>query len=287
MADVIAASRAPARLVDRFGRWGFDLDGTVWRGATLLPYAREVLAELRRLAAAVAFFTNNGSVSATMIAAKLSELGIDVDPSEVVTSGRAARRLLADRGLAGATAYVVGGSGLRAELEPLGLEFLDEESGERADAVIVTRDEDFSYARMRTASRAIARGALFVATNRDLRFPVEEGFWPGGGAVAAAVAAAAGGAEPLVAGKPEPPFLREAESALPGDAPAILVGDRPASDLESARRLGWTGALVLTGVSTAATQTGPQPDIVLRDLSELLLRATAGRSGAEADGADG
>jgi HAD superfamily hydrolase (TIGR01450 family) len=263
-------TRPGARLVDQFDRWGFDLDGTIWRGRTLLPYASEVIRELRRLGAQIAFFTNNGSMSGRMVADRLTETGITVDTAEVVTSGRAVRRLLADRGLAGETVYVVGGLGLREELAPLGLEFLDDESGERADVVVVTRDEDFSYARLRTAARAITRGALFVATNRDLRFPVEDGFWPGGGAIVSAVQAASGGVEPVIAGKPELAFLQEAESALPGETPAIFVGDRPSSDIESAKRLGWCGALVLTGVSSVAQEVSPLPDIVLRDLSELL-----------------
>ena len=103
---------------------------------------------------------------------------------------------------------------------------------------------------------------------------MEDGFWPGGGAIAAAVKAASDGAEPVIAGKPELPFLREAESALPGVAPAIVVGDRPASDLESAKRLGWCGALVLTGVSSVVSEIRPHPDVVLQDLSELLLTTT-------------
>ncbi|MFI5035338.1 MAG: HAD-IIA family hydrolase [Acidimicrobiales bacterium] len=283
MAQVVSAAspRPGERLVDQFGRWGFDLDGTIWRGSTLLPCAREVVDELRRLGAQVAFLTNNGSVSASMVAHRLGEAGIRVDPAEVVTSGRAVWRLLSDRGLAGAAAYVVGGAGLKEELAPLDLALLDDESGERADVVVVTRDEDLTYARLRTASRAVAKGALFVATNRDLRFPVEEGYWPGGGTIAAAVEAASGGVEPVVAGKPELPFLDEVRIALPGDAPAILVGDRPASDLESAKRLGWFGALVLTGVSSGAPATTASAHVVLGDLSELLSVTPAGPRGSK------
>ncbi len=275
MAQLVSNAPVPpgGRLVDQFGRWGFDLDGTIWRGNTLLPYAREVIGELRRLKAQVAFFTNNGAVSGRMVAGRLSEFGIAVDPAEVVTSGRAARRLLSDLGMSGSTAFVVGGSGLKEELMPLGLEYLDDRSGEKADVVVVTRDEDFSYERLRAAARAVTRGALFIATNRDLRFPVEDGYWPGGGAIVAAVRAASDGAEPVFAGKPEPPFLREAESVLSGTDPAIFVGDRPASDLASAKRLGWCGALVLTGVSSVVSEIIPHPDVVIRDLSELLFTA--------------
>jgi len=259
--------------VDRFDRLAFDLDGTLWRGATLLPYADDVVAEVRRRHKPVAFLTNNGSMSGREVAERLRALGIEADPDEVVTSGRAARRLLEDRGQAAETCFVVGGAGLREELGPLGMRFLDDADGEWADVVVVTRDEEFTYSRLRAAGRAIWRGAFFAATNPDPTFPVEDGFWPGGGSIVAAVRAASGGVAPVFAGKPELPMLLEARAALGGDADGgatLLVGDRPASDLESARRMGWAGALVLTGVIEDPAKVDPPPDLLLRDLSDLL-----------------
>ena len=88
--------------------------------------------------------------------------------------------------------------------------------------LVWTRDEEFTYGRLRAASRAIARGAFFAATNPDPTFPVEDGFWPGGGSIVAAVRAASGGAEPVYAGKPERPMLEEAERAL-GDADGMTL----------------------------------------------------------------
>src|SRR6266540_140934 len=234
-------------VIDRYDRFVFDLDGTIWRGTTLLAHATEVLAEIRRRGAPVAFLTNNGSRSGREVAETLRHNGIEASPPEVVTSGRAARRLLEDRGEGGRTCFLCGGAGLREELEPLGMEFLSEDDGERAEVVVVTRVEEFTYARLRAASRAVARGAFFAATNPDPTLPVEDGFWPGGGSIVAAVQAASGGIAPVFAGKPERPMLEEAERAIGGAGGRILlVGDRPASDLESARRMGWDGALVLT-----------------------------------------
>jgi len=257
--------------IERYDRFVFDLDGTLWRGTTLLPHAAEVLGEIRRRGLPVAFLTNNGSRSGREVAETLRRMGIEADPAHVVTSGRAARRLLEDRGLDGRTCFVVGGAGLLEELEPLGMQFLSEDHGERAEVVVVTRDEEFTYGRLRAASRAIARGAFFAATNPDPTFPVEDGFWPGGGSIVAAVQAASGGAEPVFAGKPERPMLEEAELAVGGrEGPTVLVGDRPASDLESARRMGWAGALVLTGVTGDPGPLDPPPDLLLRDLSDLL-----------------
>jgi 4-nitrophenyl phosphatase len=230
-----------------------------------------VLAQIRDRGRPVAFLTNNGSRSGREVAETLRRMGIEAQPEHVVTSGRAARRLLEDRGLAGRTCFLVGGSGLREELDPIDLGFLSEEDGEHAEVVVVTRDEGFTYGRLRAASRAIANGAFFAATNPDPTFPVEDGFWPGGGSIVAAVQAAAGGVEPVFAGKPERPMLEEAQAAVGGrGGTTLMVGDRPASDLESARRMGWDGALVLTGVTGAPGEIDPPPDLVLRDLSDLM-----------------
>ena len=167
-------------------------------------------------------------------------------------------------------AFVVGPAGLIEELAPLGLEFLSVEEGERASVIVVTRDEEFTYAKLRSAARAVASGALFVATNLDAIYPVEDGFWPGSGALAAAIQTAAGGIAPVVAGKPERPMLEEAAEALGGTGATLLVGDSPTSDLESARRMGWAAALVLTGKIKAGEKIEPGPDFILPDLGFML-----------------
>nr|MCS5678872.1 HAD hydrolase-like protein [Acidimicrobiales bacterium] len=51
----------------------------------------------------------------------------------------------------------------------------------------------------------------------------------------------------------------------------IVVGDRPDTDGELARALGWKFALVLSGVTTEADlPTDPEPDIVAIDLPSLV-----------------
>jgi HAD superfamily hydrolase (TIGR01450 family) len=261
--------------LDLFERFVFDLDGTLWRGDALLPHAREVCAEIRNRGRHLVFMTNNGSRSAREVALRLGSHGVAASPSEVVTSGRAARRVIQERGLAGSEAFIIGPPGLIEDLGPLQLQLLDEENAERARVVVVTRDEGFTYAKLRAGARAVARGALFVATNTDPTFPVEDGFWPGGGSIVVAVQAASGGVVPIVAGKPEHPMLEECDEALGGDGATLVVGDRPRSDLESARRMGWSGALVLTGVTPVPDDVRPRPHLVLHDLSDLIGRDLA------------
>lgn len=241
----------------------------MWRGGELTPHAKEVTDELRSMGKRLAFLTNNASRSDREVAEKLRALGIEAADGEVVTSGRAVRRVLEDNYLAGRKAFVIAGAGLVEELVPLGLEILDSDRGETADIVVVGLDTGFTYEKLRVAYRAIERGAVFVAANRDATYPVEDGFWPGAGALVAAVEGAAR-VPPLVAGKPEMAMMKEAESALGGAGPILLIGDRPETDIEGAHRMGWPGALVLTGVSASPDGIVPTPDYVLENLSELI-----------------
>jgi HAD superfamily hydrolase (TIGR01450 family) len=257
-------------LIERYDRFVFDLDGTLWLRFAPLPFAREVMDAIRRRGKRVVFLTNSGALSGRQVAEALCRAGIPADAGNVITSGRAARRLLDERGMQGRKAFVVGTAGLIEELSPLGLELLGVEEGERAAVVVVTRDEEFTYAKLRAAARAVASGALFVATNVDCLYPVEEGFWPGSGALVAAVQAAAGGIAPVVAGKPERPMLEEAAGSLGVGGETLLVGDSPVSDLESARRMGWAAALVLTGKIKPGDRVEPAPDFTLAHLGLML-----------------
>ena len=263
-------------LIEQYDRFVFDLDGTIWRRFAPLPFAREVLASLRRSGKRVVFLTNSGALSGREVAEALGRGGIATEMGDVITSGRAARRLLAEHRMHGRPAFVVGPGGLAEELAPLGLEFLSSENGEHAAVVVVTRDEEFTYAKMRAASRAVAAGALFVATNRDPLYPAESGFWPGNGALVAAIQVGAGGRSPVFAGKPERPMLEEACEALGIDGRTLLVGDSLESDLPSARRMGWGFALVLTGEAEACRAMDGGPDFILPHLGALMEPRSCG-----------
>ncbi|MCZ7530464.1 MAG: HAD-IIA family hydrolase [Acidimicrobiia bacterium] len=257
------------RLIDRYERFVFDLDGTLWRGKIVLPHVREVLAAIRAVEARVAFMTNSPQRSRREVAGALHAIGVAAAPDEIVTSGRAACLHLIAQGAEGATAFVIGGSGLETELALAGLTFLGVEDGHNAEFVVVGRDESFDYSMLRTAMRAIDGGAGFLATNRDPRYPVEDGFWPGGGALAIAVEYATG-VVPTVVGKPERPMLDAVATLLGDEGSTLLIGDKPEADLEGARRMGWTGALVLTGATADPSGADPPPDMVLQDLGDLL-----------------
>ena len=257
-------------LADRYDAFLFDLDGVLFRGEQTVEMAPEVLAFLHAEGRPVAFVTNNSARTPEDVAAKLRGHGFEADPGEVVTSAIVAAELVRSRG--GGSAYVIGERGLREALSSSGVALLDGEP-RTVDYVVVGWDRSVDYAKLRTASLLLQRGAAFIATNADRSYPAPDGLWPGAGALLSALTTTTG-VRPEVVGKPEPPLLLTALRRTGGDHP-LLIGDRLETDIAGATTLGWDSLLVLSGVTSRADlETSPiRPTYVGRDVSVLLAEA--------------
>jgi HAD superfamily hydrolase (TIGR01450 family) len=150
---------------------------------------------------------------------------------------------------------------------------------EKADAVVVGLDRKLTYAKLSIAFRALVRGAVFIATNDDPSYPVEDGFLPGAGAIVASLAYSTG-KRPLIIGKPEPYMLDliVKEHGVRTEE-ALMVGDQLSTDILMAKKEGMMSALVLTGVSSRAEamQGRIRPDFVVesvREIPEIVRNAT-------------
>ncbi len=238
-----------------YAAYFFDLDGTIYRGNEPIPYAAEVLAELREAGAAIRFLTNNSAARPVGTAEKLNRMGIFADPHEVISSAAAVVRMLQDSGHQ--SAYVMGEPGFVATLREAGLDVVNADDEGRvfaqelnADVVVVGICRSLSYPLLDFALQAVLAGSEFIATNLDPTFPLEAGrISPGSGTVVAALECCTG-VKPRVAGKPEP-FLVEmllADLGLQSES-ACVVGDRMDTDIECGLRAGCPTHLVLTGVT--------------------------------------
>ena len=249
----------------------FDLDGVVYLGDEVVPAAPEALDQVRGMGVKVAFVTNNSYRPPDLVVEKLNRLGVKATDGEVLTSAQAAVRLLGGRdGLDGVRVLVVGGPGLRQALEAAGARVVDGAAWREAEVVADGVDPELTYGRVRDATLAIRAGARFVGSNPDTTLPTPEGFWPGAGATLALLRASTG-VRPEVAGKPERALLDAAAAAI-GPGPYLMVGDRADTDLDGAQRLGWSTALVLSGVTRLADlpDLTNSPDHLLADVSGLL-----------------
>jgi glycerol 3-phosphatase-2 len=255
-----------------------DLDGVVWIGAQPVPGSAVALAEVRARGVAVVFLTNNPGGSRAEYAAALRQIGVEATEEQIVTSGSALAVLIYGREGSGKTTYVIGSPSLKAELERVGCQLLDGESGRDAQVVAVGGHPGFTYDELRIASQAVRRGASFYGAGRDASFPMPDGPWPATGAILAAVETAAG-TRAIVVGKPELFIFEIARSLLADCRRVAIVGDHIDSDIAGGKRAGLITILVLSGNTSREDlkDAAVQPDIVLEDLAGLV--ATAGRQG--------
>ncbi|WP_018131877.1 TIGR01457 family HAD-type hydrolase [Effusibacillus pohliae] len=246
-----------------------DLDGTLYRGTEVIPHAKEFVEWLKRTGKNYLFVTNNSSRLPEQVAATLLDMGIPAEADRVFTSSQATVRYIQDHCRTEApSVYAIGEEGLLAALTEMGVQFEEE----RPDYVVVGIDRQFTYQKLLTASLAIQRGAIFLATNADKRLPTEKGLLPGAGSLARAVAAASG-VEPVWIGKPEARMIQYGMQRI-GTSPGrtVVIGDNLETDILAGHNAGIRSVLVLTGYSSRqdAAAADCQPDLIVEDLAELL-----------------
>jgi len=240
------AENPEAGLLEGYDALLWDMDGTLFEGHTPLAGAVEVVADDSR---GQYFVTNNASRTPEQVAVHLSAIGFAATASQAVTSAQVGARLTAERVPSGSAVLVVGAEALREAIADVGLVPVASADEDPA-AVIQGHSPETGWAQLSEAALAIRRGALWIATNTDSTLPSERGLLVGNGSMVAAVAHATG-AEPLVAGKPAAPIMREALTRSNSRRP-LMIGDRLDTDIEGANAVGIDSLLVLTGVSTAA-----------------------------------
>lgn len=247
-----------------------DLDGVIYRGNALLPGAQEFVAWLDATHKKYLYLTNNSFASAEQVLAKLRRLGIDAGAAHLLTAGQAAVQNIA-RHFPKGTVYVVGEEPLIGLVEDQGLSVAPVDS-DQADAVLVGLDRDFDYLKLTCAMNAVRNGALFVTINRDPLLPIQGGFIPGTGSLAAAIEAASG-ISPEVVGKPEPTLLYEAMRLLSSQADeTAMLGDGLGVDIQAGKNAGTHTILLLSGTTSreALEASSIKPDHVFDDLADLM-----------------
>lgn len=258
-------------LADDFDGFLVDLDGVVWVGRELLPGAAEALSALLEAGKEIVFVTNNPARSGAEYAERLRGAGIEVGGDSVLTAGVVTAELAAEAAGEGAGAFTIGGEGLKGLVAAAGLRQLEGEPACEADVVVLAGHRGFDYEELLTATRALHGGAALFATSRDPTMPMPDGYWPGTGAILAAVETASG-ATATIGGKPERHLFERARALIPGAERVAMVGDRVSSDIEGGRRAGLATVLALTGATSRAEAEGaqPQPDHMIDDLGGLL-----------------
>jgi 4-nitrophenyl phosphatase len=218
------------------------------------------------------FATNNGTKTPGEYQGKLAELGVEIVPSQVVTSAMGIAFLLGRNHPRGTKVFIIGEDGIRLALEEKGFEIVGVENAPEAEAVVMGIDRSVNFQKISEATLLVRAGIPFYTTNTDRTFPTPRGEIPGSGAWVSVVQTATGVA-PVVAGKPFPYLMELALERLgTKKEETLVVGDRLETDIAAGQNVGCPTALVLSGVSTReqAERWKPAPNIIAGSLTELV-----------------
>jgi HAD superfamily hydrolase (TIGR01458 family) len=171
---------------------------------------------------------------------RLERLGIDADPSELITPATLAARRCEEAGYESVSLIVL--DELREDLEGL------REGDGPVDAVIAGDLGDrWDYEVLNRAFRRLMDGAELIALQKNRYWETSEGISLDAGPFVAALEYATG-REAEVLGKPSDAFFQLALSELGVGADAVaMVGDDVEADVGGAMDAGLAGILVRTG----------------------------------------
>jgi len=250
-----------------------DMDGVLWKDNSPIGDLPAIFNNIRTRRLKVVLATNNATSSVPEYLAKIHRFGVELEPWQIVTSAMASAHALLKAFPEKGAVYIVGENGLISELRDNGfVPITDPDDESPVIAVIVGMDRTLNYQKLRRATFHIRDGVPFYGTNPDTTFPTPLGLVPGAGSIIAAIETATG-VKPIMIGKPSP-FIFElsAERMNLNNNEFLVVGDRLETDIAGGQALGARTALVLSGVSTSqqASIWKPQPDVIVKDLTELV-----------------
>ena len=242
----------------------FDLDGTIYRGDSIIPGALDFVEGLKMKGVHVMYYTNRAYRTPTQIAEKLQHMHFPIEEKDVFTSA-----IVTANALHGRRVFCIGAPALTEALISEGVVLTDDNPDDILLGYIETLEMDTMTKAVQFISNEKAR---FVATNLDPYIIVNGKRVPENGALAAAIQIATG-IPPIVYGKPDP-FgiemilkkynLRREET--------LIVGDTLATDIQCGKNAGIKTALILTGVTSAKEASNLDADFVVENYKELWIK---------------
>lgn len=223
----------------------FDMDGTIYEEETVFDGTKDLLQIIKEMGGEYVFITNNSSKSVVDYIEKVNRLGIEANKDNFFTSAQATILYL-QKNYPNKKVYCQGTKSLIQELKKSGINTTEEVEND-VDIVLVGFDTEFTSAKLRKTCELLQRDIPYIATNPDLRCPVNFGFIPDCGAICGAIEAATH-KKPIYIGKPEPimvDIVREKYGYSTDET--VVIGDRLYTDIATGLNAGVTAVCVLTG----------------------------------------
>jgi len=245
----------------------FDLDGTIYLDETPIDGAVELVSQLRASGVDVYFLSNNSSRWKPTYADRLSSLGIEATPEDIILSTDGVLAYLEESGVE--SAYVLGTDAMREAVAERGIE----PAADDPETVVVGFDSELTYEKAAAATLAVRDGAEFVVAHEDRVCPTEAGLIPDCGSIASMIETASGRTPSQIFGKPNAEMLGHLLDDKGYDPEAVVVvGDRLSTDIELAERVGCHSVSVLSGETTrrAVESADQSPSLVVESVGDLV-----------------
>lgn len=226
----------------------FDMDGTIYEEETVFDGTIPLLEKIEQMGGRYVFITNNSSKSVVDYIEKVNRLGIKADIDNFFTSAQATVLYL-KKNYSGKKVYCQGTKSLVQELIDSGIN-TTEDVEDDVEIVLVGFDTELTSSKLRKTCELLQKDVPFIATNPDLRCPVNFGFIPDCGSICGMITAATDKI-PTYVGKPEPTMVdivREKFGYTLDET--VVIGDRLYTDIATGLNAGVTAVCVLTGEAT-------------------------------------
>ncbi len=230
----------------------FDIDGTIALSEDVIEGTFPLLSYIREIGGRAVYITNNSSKSTKDYVEKFRRMGIDAGAKDFVTAGSYTLSYLKEHHKKDLI-FAMGTSSYVEELKKNGLSITEEYDG-NVDVVLTAFDTELNYAKVENACRLLmerGKERLWLATNGDLRCPVDFGMIPDCGSICNMISAATDRA-PRYLGKPSPGLV-EYSMEMTGFSKeeTLVVGDRIYTDIACGENAGVETCLVFTGEAKA------------------------------------
>ena len=218
-----------------------DLDGTIYKGNTLLPKVKETYHVLKQLDINTIFITNNSSQTPEEIKTKLDKLLQDkISLKNIVTPLMIIKNVSE---LTTSKVHVYGSSSVKNYLEQFNEKIV---SIQEAETVLIGRKDNIYTEEINIIANSINNGTKAFCLNKDLTFPTEEGEKPCNGAVVKMLEELTNSQIESL-GKPDKLYKDYLNKN--GFIIDWIIGDRVDTDILLAKKLNVKSILVKTGVT--------------------------------------
>lgn len=224
----------------------FDLDGTIYRGNSIIPFADETINYLKQAGKKIIFISNKTTGSINDYFLLLKSFGLNIDKNEIVNATVVIKQYLQNK-FAGKNFYAIAEQIFIDEIISSGLNY--SEKSDEIDIVIISLDRKLNFEKLEVAAKALENGARFFAANIDDTCPVDGGEIIDAGSTISALEKRTHRKLEDNFGKPSVYMIDEIMKRLNLEfSKCLLIGDRLETDIAMGNTYGIDTALVKTGV---------------------------------------